>query len=105
MYVAVNGDYKGPIDKELLKVWCDWMKQMKARRKRLQTCASKADKRSKEWYRKKLTRVEAEIETLSICINQVHTYQKHQAAVAQLVEQGSCKAQVVGSNPVQWHHS
>ena len=105
MYVAVNGNYKGPIDKELLKVWCDWMKRLKAHRKRLQCCSSKAPEKSRAWYRKKLTRVESEIKTLAICINQVHIYQRHQAAVAQLAEQGSCKAQVVGSNPVQWHHS
>jgi len=69
MLVCGDIHFDGNIDRTLLRYWSDWMRRMRSYKKHCQRCYERS--RSKH-TKAELDKVQAEIETLKICIHQIH---------------------------------
>lgn len=74
MLVAGDASFKGNIDSALLRYWGDWQRRKKVYAKHLERMISgrNSGDEGRQKFMHELAITRAEINTLRICINQVH---------------------------------
>jgi hypothetical protein len=73
MLVAYDAKYDGDTERALLRYWADWMKRLKRHQKHIQRIYPRSPYCQK---RREALIIQAEINTLKTCINQVHALRR-----------------------------